>query len=70
MRTWTSRVVRVTFKLDGKEDLIQYLLNGDKSDAEALVKGIQYFEDDFNGENVEIVKAEIIEKHTHTDEED
>lgn len=42
MRTWTSRVVRVTFKLDGKESLIQYLLNGDKSDAEAIMTDVRY----------------------------
>lgn len=69
MRTWTDRTVRITFNWDGRESIKQYLML-DVSDAEALVKGIQYFEDDYKGENVEIVKAEIVEKHTYTDEED
>lgn len=68
MKTWTDRTVRVTFNWDGRENIKQYLMV-DVSDAEALVKGIQYFEDDYEGENVEIVKAEIVEKHTYTDEE-
>ena len=70
MRTWTSRVVRVTFKLDGKESLIQYLLNGDKSDAEAIMTGVRYWVADYEDDGAEITKAEIVEKHTYTDEED
>ena len=69
MRTWTDRTVRITFNWDGRENIKQYLMF-DVSDAEALVKGIQHFEDDYKGENVEIVEAEIVEKHTYTDEED
>lgn len=70
MRTWTSRVVRVTFKLDGKESMIQYLLNGDKSDAEAIMTGIRYWVADYEDDGAEITKAEIVEKHTYTDKED
>ena len=70
MRTWTSRVVRVTFKLDGKESLIQYLLNGGKSDAEAIMTGIRYWVADYEDDGAEIIKAEIVEKHTYTDGED
>lgn len=70
MRTWTSRVVRVTFKLDGKESLIQYLLNGDKSDAEAIMTGIRYWVADYEDDGAEIIKVEITEKHTYTDAED
>lgn len=68
MRTRTDITVRIVFNWNGRENIKQYLMF-DVSDAEALVKGIQYFEGDYEVDNVEIIKAEIIDKHTYTDEE-
>lgn len=70
MRTWTSRVVQVTFKLEGKESMVLYLLNSAKSDAEAITTGVRYWAADYEDDGAEITKAEIVEKHTYTDEED
>lgn len=70
MRTWTSRVVQVTFKLEGKESMVLYLLNSAKSDAEAIMTGVRYWVADYEDGGAEIIKAEIVEKHTYTDEED
>ena len=70
MRTWTSRVVQVTFKLEGKESMVLYLLNSAKSDAEAITTGVRHWVADYEDDGAEIIKAEIVEKHTYTEEED
>lgn len=62
MKKSASYVIKVTFKANGEQDIHQYMVTSAKNDAEALVKAIGYWTDDYESEEAEIVKVEVSQK--------
>lgn len=62
MKKSVSYIIRVTFKAGGEQDVHQYMVTSAKNDADALVKAIGYWADDYEADEAEIVKVEPIQK--------